>query len=405
MNAQPLQSAPARRPAVRRVLLDDLDALVDPRRGLEAFRLEIGHVADDLLLQEIGHDDAQVRGRPIGGAEQRAPQLDRIEERGAGAATPQLEDPQLVGAVGELERDAEVADQVDTDLGQRAPPAEIGNAPGPIREVGEVAPRTGAVQMALFRLELLRVDERLAAHRLRVGVCEPGVGREPVAHREPGVRSLVGEPLAARVLTGETPVAEVVGPAEHRRGDPWRLIDLHVSHRTGHVSHRTGRLGQHSGIKARRYTHRVRIVIGADHAGFSLKQHLIPVLKEWGHDVEDLGTHSEEPVDYPPICAAVGRVVVAGDAEIGIVLGGSGQGEQIAANKVRGVRAALCHDLFLARLARMHNNANVLSMGGRIVASTLAEEILRVFLETGFEGGRHVARLEEIARIEAGEEA
>ena len=227
---------------------------------------------------------------------------------------------------------------------------------------------------------------------------EPGVGREPVAHREPGVGRLVGEPLAARVLTGETPVAEVVGPAEHRRGDPWRLIDVHVSHGTG-------RLGHHRGIGARRYTHRVRIVIGADHAGFSLKQHLIAVLKEWGHDVEDLGTHSEEPVDYPPICAAVGRVVVAGDAEIGIVLGGSGQGEQIAANKVRGVRAALCHDLFLARLARMHNNANVLSMGGRIVAPTLAEEILRVFLETGFEGGRHVARLEEIARIEAGEEA
>jgi ribose 5-phosphate isomerase B len=96
-----------------------------------------------------------------------------------------------------------------------------------------------------------------------------------------------------------------------------------------------------------------------------LKKHLIGILESLGHDVDDLGTDSEDPVDYPPICAAVGRVVASGDAEIGIVLGGSGQGEQIAANKVRGVRAALCHDLFLARLARMHNNANVLSIGPR----------------------------------------
>jgi ribose 5-phosphate isomerase B len=149
----------------------------------------------------------------------------------------------------------------------------------------------------------------------------------------------------------------------------------------------------------------VRIAIGSDHAGFTLKQHLVQVLKEWEHDVEDLGTHSEDPVDYPPICAAVGRVVVDGGADKGIVLGGSGQGEQIAANKVRGVRAALCHDLFTARLARAHNDSNVLSMGGRIVAPPLAEEILRVFLTTSFEGGRHVARLAEIARIEAGEES
>ena len=147
----------------------------------------------------------------------------------------------------------------------------------------------------------------------------------------------------------------------------------------------------------------MRIAIGADHAGFRLKQHFIQVLKERGHDVDDRGTDSEAPVDYPPICAGVGRVVVAGDADMGIVLGGSGQGEQMSANKVRGVRAALCNDLFTARLARMHNNANVLSIGARIVAPTLAEEILHIFLETSFEGGRHVARLREIADIEAGE--
>ena len=144
----------------------------------------------------------------------------------------------------------------------------------------------------------------------------------------------------------------------------------------------------------------MRVAIGSDHAGFTLKQHLIGVLKELGHDVDDHGTHSEEPVDYPYICAGVARTVVRGDADRGIVLGGSGQGEQLAANKVRGARAALCNDLFTARLSRAHNNANVLSIGGRIVAAPLAEEILAVWLSTPFEGGRHIARVEQIAEIE-----
>jgi ribose 5-phosphate isomerase B len=144
----------------------------------------------------------------------------------------------------------------------------------------------------------------------------------------------------------------------------------------------------------------MRVAIGGDHAGYVLKQHLIEVLMHDGHHVVDLGTHSEESVDYPPICAAVGRTVVRGDADRGVVLGGSGQGEQIAANKVHGVRAALCHDLFTARLSRQHNDANVLSMGGRIVALGLADEILRLWLATPFEGGRHVHRLELIAQIE-----
>ena len=96
----------------------------------------------------------------------------------------------------------------------------------------------------------------------------------------------------------------------------------------------------------------------------------------------------------------MGRLVVAGDVERGIVLGGSGQGEQIAANKVPGVRAALCNDLYLARLSREHNDANVLSMGGRVVASGLADEILRLWLATPFEGGRHQRRLDQIAELE-----
>jgi len=144
----------------------------------------------------------------------------------------------------------------------------------------------------------------------------------------------------------------------------------------------------------------VRVVIGSDHAGFELKQHLVGTLKELGHDVDDIGTHSLEPVDYPPICAAVARRVAEGEADRGVVLGGSGQGEQMAANKVHGIRAALCNDLYAAHFSRLHNDANVLSLGGRVVGFGLADEILRVWLTTEFEGGRHVPRIEQIAQIE-----
>ncbi len=144
----------------------------------------------------------------------------------------------------------------------------------------------------------------------------------------------------------------------------------------------------------------MRIAIGADHAGYALKQHLVGTLRKLGHTVEDFGTMSEEPVDYPDICAAVGRAVVQGQVDRGIVVGGSGQGEQIAANKVRGVRAALCNDLYTTRMSRLHNDANVLAIGGRIVAAGLADEITKLWLETPFEGGRHQRRIDQIAAIE-----
>jgi ribose 5-phosphate isomerase B len=147
----------------------------------------------------------------------------------------------------------------------------------------------------------------------------------------------------------------------------------------------------------------LRIAIGSDHAGFRMKEHLITVLRDGGHDVVDLGTDSEESCDYPIFCSAVGREVAAGRVDRGIVLGGSGQGEQISANKVHGVRAALCNDLYTARMARAHNDANVLSIGARIVAAELADEITRIFLTTPFEGGRHVRRIEEITAIETEE--
>ena len=141
------------------------------------------------------------------------------------------------------------------------------------------------------------------------------------------------------------------------------------------------------------------IAIGSDHAGYLLKTHLVEAMSAAGHTVVDCGTDSEESTDYPPICADVARRAVSGEVDFGIVLGGSGQGEQIAANKVAGARAALCNDLYLARMARAHNDANVLSMGGRVVAFALAEEILEVFMATEFEGGRHQRRVDQIADI------
>ena len=145
---------------------------------------------------------------------------------------------------------------------------------------------------------------------------------------------------------------------------------------------------------------RAKTLFGADHAGFLLKEHLKHTLTRLGHSVEDLGTNNEESVDYPPFCAAVARAVASGEAERGLVFGGSGQGEQITANKIRGIRAALCHDLYTARLSRQHNDANVLSMGGRIVAPGLADEIVALWLKTPFEGGRHQRRIDQIAAAE-----
>jgi ribose 5-phosphate isomerase B len=147
----------------------------------------------------------------------------------------------------------------------------------------------------------------------------------------------------------------------------------------------------------------VRISLGADHAGFALKEAIKGFLEAEGHTVTDHGTDTEEPVDYPAFCAAAARDVAIGAADRAIVLGGSGQGEQIAANKVHGVRAALCHDLYMARLSREHNDANVLAMGGRVVAVPYATEIVAVWLDTPFAEGRHRPRIEQIAAIERGE--
>lgn len=147
----------------------------------------------------------------------------------------------------------------------------------------------------------------------------------------------------------------------------------------------------------------MRISVGSDHAGYPLKVVLVEHLRERGHDVLDMGTDSAEPVDYPPIVASAARAVADGRAERAIVLGGSGQGEQIVANKISGIRAALCNDLYVTKLSRRHNDANVLAMGARIVAPALATELVETWLAEPFDGGRHARRIEEITEIERGE--
>jgi len=144
----------------------------------------------------------------------------------------------------------------------------------------------------------------------------------------------------------------------------------------------------------------MRIALGTDHAGFEYKNRIAEMLTAAGHEVKDFGTHSTEPVDYPLYIAPAAEAVARGDCERGVVLGGSGNGEQIAANKVRGIRCALAWTLETARLARQHNDAQVLAIGARMVPLELALEIVRTWLGAEFEGGRHIPRLIEIAALE-----
>ena len=140
----------------------------------------------------------------------------------------------------------------------------------------------------------------------------------------------------------------------------------------------------------------MRIAVGSDHAGFAYKQQIIEVLRAEGHSVTDFGTNSPASVDYPTFIRPVAQAVARGEYERGIVLGGSGNGEAIVANRVRGVRCSLCWNLESARMARLHNDANVLSLGERMMSADEALAIVRLWLETPFEGGRHEARIRAI---------
>jgi len=147
---------------------------------------------------------------------------------------------------------------------------------------------------------------------------------------------------------------------------------------------------------------RAVIALGADHGGFPLKEHLKPLLAELGHDVLDVGTFGADPVDYPDFAVAVARAVAEGRAWRGIMVDGAGIGSAMAANKIRGIRAALCYDLTTAANAREHNDANVLTLGGTLIGTRLATDIVRAFLTTAFGGGRHAPRVDKINQLDSG---
>ena len=146
----------------------------------------------------------------------------------------------------------------------------------------------------------------------------------------------------------------------------------------------------------------MKISIGSDHAGFEYKQALVEMLRAQDHEVIDVGTHSADSTDYPLWCIPAAEKVASGEAEKGIVIGGSGNGEAIAANKVKGIRCAIAWSDETARLGSQHNNANVLSIGERMVTLETAKRLVDIWLSTPFEGGRHLKRIEELAKYEAG---
>lgn len=144
------------------------------------------------------------------------------------------------------------------------------------------------------------------------------------------------------------------------------------------------------------------VALGADHAGFPLKEDLKAWLVAQGHHVVDFGTHSHDSVDYADFAAPVAHAVIGGEAERGLLICGTGTGMAIAANKVQGIRAAMCTDVFLAQMSREHNDANVLTLGARVIKRELAVEILETWLAASFAGGRHAQRLEKVAGLENG---
>jgi len=147
----------------------------------------------------------------------------------------------------------------------------------------------------------------------------------------------------------------------------------------------------------------MRVALGSDHGGYELKEVILKHLEAQGLTVQDLGTYSSDSVDYPKYGFAVGNAIIKGEADLGIVICGTGQGISMAANKIKGIRAAVCSDTFSARMAREHNNANVLSLGARVIGNGLALDIVDIFLKSEFLGGRHALRVNLISDIERGE--
>lgn len=144
----------------------------------------------------------------------------------------------------------------------------------------------------------------------------------------------------------------------------------------------------------------MKIAIGADHGGFNLKKDIIGLLEELGHEYKDFGTHSAESIDYPDVAIPVAEAVVAGEFDRGILICGTGIGIGIAANKVKGIRAALVHDSFSAKATRQHNDSNIMTMGERVIGPGLALDLVATWLDTDFEGGRHSNRVDKMSAYE-----
>ena len=190
-------------------------------------------------------------------------------------------------------------------------------------------------------------------------------------------------------VTDETIVTPLARDEAERRGITIRIASQREQQSSSHVASDT------SSEKSARI-----VAIGSDHGGFELKEQLKEHLRDWGYQVLDLGTNSAEAVDYPDFAEAVGNAVAKGEAWLGIVLDGAGIGSSIAANKVAGVRAALCYDRATARNSREHNDANILTLGAKLIAPEAAREIVALWLSTPFAGGRHQRRVDKIRAIE-----
>jgi ribose 5-phosphate isomerase B len=191
-------------------------------------------------------------------------------------------------------------------------------------------------------------------------------------------------------VTDDTIVTPLAREEAERRGITFRMTSQHEQQNSSNVAS-----GDISSEKSARI-----VAIGSDHGGFELKEQLIGHLRDWGYQVLDLGTNSADAVDYPDFAEAVGNAVASGEAWLGIVLDGAGIGSSIAANKVPGVRAALCYDRATARNSREHNDANVLTLGAKLIAPEAAREIVALWLSTPFAGGRHQRRVDKIRDIE-----
>jgi ribose 5-phosphate isomerase B len=191
-------------------------------------------------------------------------------------------------------------------------------------------------------------------------------------------------------VSGDTLITPLAREEAARRGITFRIVSGHAEETSSGAAPSAAEPEKSARI----------VAIGADHGGFELKEHLKCHLRDWGYQVLDLGTGSTEAVDYPDFAEAVGKAVARGEAWLGIALDSAGIGSSIAANKVPGVRAALCYDRATARNSREHNDANVLTLGAKLISPEAAREIVAVWLSTPFAGGRHQRRVDKIRSIE-----